>query len=450
MTDQATLAAIARAAAQGSGLAEAAVARISDQALLAGIVKTNGEWSVRHAALERIKDQSLLATLARQARDALDAAVIVGQITDRAILESLVRTGENGDLRANAAEHITNQDVLEAVVTTDPYEQARLSATINLTSQRVLAQVARSGTQRLRAAALEKLTDPAVLAQIAQDDPSPELRRSAILKVKDVPVLLRIAKNEPDQTTFLTALVNLKDRQSLVDVARTARYKSTRAIMGARLTSSWRRDLEFLSSHCTFERSLARCEVSVENKSETLAYSGFTFLPAGATMRADPEMLPGLGGTAEPGQTSKIQGLMSGDWRQFLEGYSNPIDVRYAIPVLPQEATDLSAGGEAGPYVPGPNRAPQVPGRPILRTTTSSDVLARIVGVTTEITIDAWDPDFDPLTFVWTATNGSISGNGPTAVWQRVIEKDRLVPGAVTVTVTDGHGGETKVTYEMR
>jgi len=263
-------------------------------------------------------------------------------------------------------------------------------------------------------------------------------------------VLLRIAKNEPDQTTFLTVLVNLKDRQSLIDVARTAKYKSTRAIVSARLTSSWRRDLEFLSSHCTFEQSMARCEVSVKNKSETLAYSGFTFLPAGAILRADPEMLPGLGGTAEPGRTSTIQGLMSLLLRQFLEGYSNPIDVRYAIPVLPQQATDLSAGGEAGPYVPGPHRPPEVAAQHTVRTTTSSDVLARIVGVTTEITIDAWDPDFDPLTFVWTATNGSIAGNGPTAVWQRVIEKDRLVPGTVTVTVSDGRGGETKATFDMK
>ena len=70
--------------------------------------------------------------------------------------------------------------------------------------------------------------------------------------------------------------------------------------------------------------------------------------------------------------------------------------------------------------------------------------------MTTEITIDAWDPDFDALTFEWTASNGSITGNGPVGVWKRVVENSRLVPGTVTVAVSDGRGGKTTATYEMK
>jgi len=301
----------------------------------------------------------------------------------------------------------------------------------------------------LRVAALEKLTDPAVLAQVVTDDPSPDLRRKAILKVKDGPLLLRIAKNEADQMTLLAALVNLKDRQSLVELARTARYKSTRAMMTARLTFSWHRDVQIGTTHYTVSPQYTDCEVPVTNGSQEFAYSGFKFVPPGVAID-DPEKLPDMGGTVEPGQKGTIKAALNGDWRGLLERNPGPIQVLGAIPLLPNGATDLSAGGIAEPYVAGPNRAPEIAAQHQVRTTTSSNVLAQILGVTTEITIDAWDPDFDPLTFEWTASNGSIAGNGPVGVWKRVVENSRLVPGTVTVTVSDGRGGKTTATYEMK
>jgi Big-like domain-containing protein len=66
-----------------------------------------------------------------------------------------------------------------------------------------------------------------------------------------------------------------------------------------------------------------------------------------------------------------------------------------------------------------------------------------LIGATTTINVltPAIDPDGDPLTYTWTASNGSITANGLSATWTRVIELGRPKPGSVTVTASDGKGG---------
>jgi hypothetical protein len=66
-----------------------------------------------------------------------------------------------------------------------------------------------------------------------------------------------------------------------------------------------------------------------------------------------------------------------------------------------------------------------------------------LIGATTTITAlsPAVDPDGDPLTYTWTASNGSITANGLSATWTRVIELGRPKPGSATVTASDGKGG---------
>lgn len=66
-----------------------------------------------------------------------------------------------------------------------------------------------------------------------------------------------------------------------------------------------------------------------------------------------------------------------------------------------------------------------------------------LIGATTTINAltPAVDPDGDPLTYTWTASNGSITANGLSATWTRVIEFGRPKPGSATVTATDGKGG---------
>ncbi len=86
---------------------------------------------------------------------------------------------------------------------------------------------------------------------------------------------------------------------------------------------------------------------------------------------------------------------------------------------------------------------------PVISDTTQSstnysyDDLGRLIGATTTITISASDADNNPLTFSWSASNGSISGNTATATWQRVISVGQVASGVVTATVSDGQCGGT-------
>jgi hypothetical protein len=95
------------------------------------------------------------------------------------------------------------------------------------------------------------------------------------------------------------------------------------------------------------------------------------------------------------------------------------------------------------------NHPPVIAKDAIITTTTESNMLQEITGVTTKITVHVSDPDGDVLTFHWTSSNGTITGNGPSGTWRREMKNNNneLVSGTATVTVSDGHGGEATYTY---
>lgn len=70
------------------------------------------------------------------------------------------------------------------------------------------------------------------------------------------------------------------------------------------------------------------------------------------------------------------------------------------------------------------------------------DNFSRLIGAVTTITITAAiDPDGDQLEYTWVASTGTITGNGLTAIWSRGISWGNIMMGTVSVTVSDGKGG---------
>jgi hypothetical protein len=98
------------------------------------------------------------------------------------------------------------------------------------------------------------------------------------------------------------------------------------------------------------------------------------------------------------------------------------------------------------PNQPPANRAPFWPSPFQSQATTQfhyDPTTGYLIGATTTINAltPAVDPDGDPLTYTWTVSNGSITANGLSATWTRVIEFGHPKSGTATVTASDGKGG---------
>jgi photosystem II stability/assembly factor-like uncharacterized protein len=70
------------------------------------------------------------------------------------------------------------------------------------------------------------------------------------------------------------------------------------------------------------------------------------------------------------------------------------------------------------------------------------DDYGRMIGVVLTLSVDASDPDGDPLIYTWTATTGTIVGTGSEVQWTPPIEMGTPASGVVTVVVSDGKGGK--------
>ena len=65
---------------------------------------------------------------------------------------------------------------------------------------------------------------------------------------------------------------------------------------------------------------------------------------------------------------------------------------------------------------------------------------------TSTIVCIASDPDGDELRYIWSASGGNISGEGPVATW---VAPNAYGTYTVTVFVTDGRGGQAIKTIYM-
>lgn len=101
---------------------------------------------------------------------------------------------------------------------------------------------------------------------------------------------------------------------------------------------------------------------------------------------------------------------------------------------------------------PGTNHAPGWPQMTYdLSTSYTYDTTGRLTGAVCTIKISpAIDPDGDTLSYSWTATNGSIVGNGLTATWRRLVTGGSVQDGDVVVTANDGRGGTAPLTIRFR
>jgi len=84
--------------------------------------------------------------------------------------------------------------------------------------------------------------------------------------------------------------------------------------------------------------------------------------------------------------------------------------------------------------------------RPPIITSLASDAAWTTPAGILQITCEAEDPDGDELSYLWTATDGSISGTGATMTWTAPEDVGKY---DITVVVSDDHGGSATRTLRV-
>jgi hypothetical protein len=200
----------------------AAAAKLTDPELLARIAAKDPSPDVRRAAVPGL-GPAALATRAVQDLDPKVRAEAVARLTDQMLLARIAQKDEAAPVRAAAARVLTDEKAL-ARASTDAEAEVRRAAVQNphLVDRDVLARLARGDDELpLRRAAVSRLDDQGVLRAIAQDDPDALMRREATLRIADQALLGRIARDDTHEWVRGAAVVGLADRKALQSIAET-------------------------------------------------------------------------------------------------------------------------------------------------------------------------------------------------------------------------------------
>ena len=199
LTDQAVLAHIAKTDSYFR-VREAAIEKLADQTVLADIAKTDSEWQVRQAAVWKLTDQTVLADVAKTDSDPVVRQAAVRKLTDQTVLADIAKTDSERTVRGVAVDKLTDQGLLADMAKTDSNWDVREAAVAKLTDQTVLADIAKTRSDSwVRRKAVVKLTDQAVLADVAKTDSNGGVRYEAVRKLTDQALLANIAKTDGNE-----------------------------------------------------------------------------------------------------------------------------------------------------------------------------------------------------------------------------------------------------------
>ena len=219
-----------------SWVRQAAVEKLTDQAVLAEIAGTDGDNDVRKAAVAKLTDQAALAEVAKNIWRPDVQMAAVAKLTDQVVLAEIAKTCSNNDIRQAALGKLTDQALLAEVAKNGIRAEVQMAAVAKLTDQAVIAKVAKTCSKYAREAAVEKLIDQAVLAEIATKDSDWNVRYAAVRKLTDQALLAEIAKTDSERGVRQAAVKNLTDQVVLAQIAKTDSERGVRQAAVKKLT----------------------------------------------------------------------------------------------------------------------------------------------------------------------------------------------------------------------
>lgn len=194
--------------------AHAAIAKISDQGMLAKYIIQNKYKLISKPMTEKITDQTALAEIALKAYDSESGKIAMDKLTDQPTLAGLIREKDlPEEMRIIAVKKMDDQKLLAKLIT---------EGDIDLASQEVIfrkindpglllniALLTRSGNMKIGVNAAQQISDPSDLLKIVLEAKNVIVRRVAYLKLSDQTLLSRLAKEHNDPAVRIATLLRL-------------------------------------------------------------------------------------------------------------------------------------------------------------------------------------------------------------------------------------------------
>jgi HEAT repeat protein len=197
---------------------ERAVATVQDPALLVQIARTDANEDVRNSAVSRLTDQKLLGEIALADTSSLVASTAIGLLHDEAALEKVATTRTDYVAR-DAASKITTPAVLARLVSSSQNDALRADLAARIDDQEVLANlVAKDADSAVQTAALARLTDQRRLGDLALGATSSYFADRVVERISDQTQLARIVR-APGSSCTESALAKLTDPALLLQLA---------------------------------------------------------------------------------------------------------------------------------------------------------------------------------------------------------------------------------------
>jgi hypothetical protein len=221
----------------------AAIGALKDQKLLLEVATRRPGEKVARAVAEGLTDQALLRTFLESQPDSVARVTAAGHISDPALAMSVARGDPDDAVRRMAVSKIADPSLLLQIARSDAPPAARVEAVSRLTDRKVLLDLEQTSPYPdVRVAVAGKLVrDPAEAVRYARTSQVAGIRRLAAEVVTDQELLKELATKDPDVEVRMAAIRRLTNVAVVAEIARTAVRTNERATAEIRLAELTRR-----------------------------------------------------------------------------------------------------------------------------------------------------------------------------------------------------------------
>lgn len=257
-----------------------AVKKLKDQAVLAGIARTDTHKEVRKEAVKRITDFAVLAEIARKDkeievrievldslkncedeihsripimdRDKVMEELVRLQNNEKELLLEMAKTDQDEAVRIKAMGNIWDKHLLAKIAATSPYKNTQIEAVKRIADikfgglsdsgiQGILIQITKTDVENdIRQEAVRHLKDTGILKEIAKTFSNSAIQIEAVKRIADTDpglmsdcdiqdILIGIARTNVDSNLRKESVRLLKDNATLAELARSDTDKEVRA-----------------------------------------------------------------------------------------------------------------------------------------------------------------------------------------------------------------------------